>query len=229
MIPTVSDTVRAHTRRFFLGDSAGWLIGPLPLVISMSAVLFVVPVRPTDPVGPLFFIAAVLVSVAAIDAGQREYQFGGPPRLILVAALTAGVIVSVVLVAVFAIRGALGSLLPLRFRDLVVVLAIFGTLVAYVVGWWKRDEAAIEAEVRAERARRGIDAVASGMAGSDPGRGLWAYVFLLALGGFGLLITAFAWAGYPGWPHVALGVGVYGPLAVFGLVGIVRARRASRR
>jgi hypothetical protein len=226
MIPTVPDTVRAYTRRFFLGDAAGWPMGFLPLVICMSAVLFVIPVRPTEPVIPLFI--AVLGSVAAIDAGQHEYRFGGSPRLILVAALTAGVIVSLVLVAVFAIRGAIGSLLPLRFRDLVVVLALFGTLVVYVVGWWNRDEAAIEAEVRAERARRGADAVVSATTGPDSGK-TWAYVFLLAFGGFGLLITAFAWARYPGWPYVPLGVAINGPLAVLGLAGIVRARRAPRR
>jgi hypothetical protein len=169
---------------------------------------------------------AVLGCVAAIDAAQREYRFGGPPRLILVAGPTAGVIMSVMLVAVFAIRGAVGSP-PLRFPHVVVVVGTFGTLVAYVVGWWKRDEAAVEAEVREERARRGIDGVASGLAGSDPGRGLWAYLFFLALGGFGLLLTAFVWTKNPDWPYVALGVGINGPLVVWGLVGVVRARASG--
>jgi hypothetical protein len=226
LIPTVSDTVRAYTRRFFLGDSVGWRAAPLMIVIYVSALLLVVPVNEGERFMPP--AVAIFGCVAALDVAHREYRFGGSPKLILVAALTTGVITAALFVPVVALRLAVGGP-PLPFLDVLVVLLTIGLLIAYFGGGWsKRADAAFEGEVRAERARRGIDAVASGMAGSDPGRGLWAYVFLLALGGFGLLITAFAWARYPGWPYVALGVAINGPLAVFGLIGIVRARRAPR-
>jgi hypothetical protein len=226
MIPTVSDTVRAYTRRFFLGDSAGWRAAPLTIVIYVSALLLVVPVNEGERFMPL--AVAIFGCVAALDAAHREYRFGGSPGLILVAALTTGVITAALFVPVVAIRGAIGGP-PLPFLDVLVVLLTIGLLIAYVGGGWsKRAEAAFEAEVRAERAGRGIDAVASGLAGSDPGRGLWAYLFALALGGFGLLLTAYIWTKNTDWLTVALGVGINGPFAVWGLVGIVRAR-ASRR
>jgi hypothetical protein len=217
--------VRAYTRRFFFGDLAGWRTAPLTLVVYVSAVLLVVPSSAGESAVPLF--PALFGFVGGLDGAYREYRSGGPPRLILVAALTTGGIASLLLVPVVAIRGAVGGP-ALPFLDVLVVLGTFGLLVAYLVGWWK-PEAAFETEVRAERARRGIDAVASAVTGADPGRGLWAYIFALALGGFGLLVTALAWTKNADWLTVALGVGINGPFAVFGLVGIVRARRASRR
>jgi hypothetical protein len=167
---------------------------------------------------------AIFGCVAALDAAYREYRFGGPPGLILVAALTTGVITSLVFVPVVAIRGAVGGP-PLPFLDVVVVLGTLGLLVAYVGrGWWKRAEAAFEAEVRAERARRGADAVASAMTGPDPGRQMRAYLFFLAFGGFGLLLTAFVWTKTADWSTIALGVGINGSLTVWALLGIRRAR-----
>jgi hypothetical protein len=225
MIPAVSNTVRAYTRRFLIGDSAGWRAAPLTLVVSISAVLLVVPSSAGESSLPLF--PAVFGFVGGLNGAYREYRFGGPPRLILVAALTTGGIASLLLVPVVAIRGAIGGP-ALPFLDVLVVLGTFGLLVAYLGGWWK-PEAAFETEVRAERARRGIDAVASGLAGSDTGRGLWAYFFAIALGCFGLLVTAFIWTKNADWLTVALGVGINGSFAAFGLVAIVRARRASRR
>ena len=224
MIPTVSDTVRAHTRRFFLGGSAGWRTAPVAVVIYVSAVLLVVPVSATEYVMPLFI--AVFGGVAALDAAHREYRFGGSLGLILVAALTTGGITAALLAPVVAIRGAVGGP-PLPFLNVVLVLGTLGLLVAYLGGFWKRAEDAFEAEVRAERTRRGIDAIASGITGPDRGE-FWAYVFALALSGFGLLVTAISWIRYPNWLNVALGLGISGTLAVLGLVGIVRAR-ASRR
>jgi hypothetical protein len=226
MIPTVSDTVRANTRRFFLGDAVGWRAAPLTIVIYISAMLLVVPVSDGESSVPL--AVAVFGCVAAVDGAHREYRFGGSPRLILVAALTTGVITAACFIPVVALRGAVGGP-PLPFLDGAMVLVTVGLLIAYVGrGWSKRAEAAFESEVREERARRGIDAVASGMAGSDPGRGLWAYLFALALGGFGLLLTAYIWTKNADLLTVALGVGINGPFAVWGLVGIVRARTSRR-
>jgi hypothetical protein len=227
MFPTVSDTVRAYTRRFFLGDAVGWRAAPLTLVTYVSAMFLVVPLSDGESSLPLAI--AVFGSVAAVDGAHREYRFGGSPQLILVAALTTGVITAALFVPVVAVRGAVSGP-PLPFFDGAMVLVTVGLVIAYVGrGRSKREEAAFESEVREERARRGIDAVASRKAGPDPGRGLWTYLFALALAGFGVLLTALISIRYSDWLFVAVGVGINGPLAVWGVIGIVRARRAMLR
>ena len=171
---------------------------------------------------------AIFGSVAAIDAAHREYRFGGPAGLILVAALTTGVITTLVLVPVVAVRGAVGGP-PLPFFEGVVALGIVALLVAYLGrGWWKRAEAAFEAEVRAERARRGAGAVHVAMTGPDLGRQMPAYLFFLALGGFGLLLTGFAWTKNADWLTVAMGLVLNGSLTIWALLGIRRARASGR-
>jgi hypothetical protein len=154
-IPSVPDVVRAYARRFFVGDAYGWRGAPLTGVVFVSALLLVVPVGPTEWFNPA--VLAIIVGVAAFDAAFREYRFGGPAGLILAAAVTTAVIASLVLAPFMAVREALGGPAPVPLLDVVVALGVLSLCVAYFGrrGWRRKAEAAFEAEVRAERARRG--------------------------------------------------------------------------
>lgn len=69
-----------------------------------------------------------------------------------------------------------------------------------------------------------------GVTGPDPGQLLRASLFFLALGGFGLLLTAFVVWRYPNFDRLGFGVeaAICGYLTVVGLLGIRRVRRESR-
>lgn len=71
---------------------------------------------------------------------------------------------------------------------------------------------------------------APGMTDPDPDQQLRAYLFFLALGGFGVLSAAFVVLTYPDPDLLGFGVAgvIFGLLTVWSLLGIRRARKASR-
>jgi hypothetical protein len=121
---------------------------------------------------------------------------------------------------------------------LVYVLAFLlmeGVLLAYL--WWIGSHMSDEVFVIAVIAplllafavglrdrRRGKP---PGVTAPDPGQLLRASLFVLALGGFGLLTTAFTVWRYPNFDRLGFGVlaACCGYMTVLGLLGIRRARR----
>ena len=101
-----------------------------------------------------------------------------------------------------------------RISDEAFVIVVVASLLL-PVAIWLRDR------------RRGEP---PGLTGPNPGELLRASLFFLALGGFGLLMTAYAVWRYPHFDRLAFGVGAAGCayLTVVGLLGIRRAHRQTR-
>ena len=100
-----------------------------------------------------------------------------------------------------------------RISDEAFVIVVLAFLL-FVVALWFRDR------------RRGKP---PDVPEPDPRELLRASLFFLALGGFGLLLTAFVVWRYPNFDRLGFGVGAAccGDLTVVGLLGIRRARRQT--
>ena len=109
---------------------------------------------------------------------------------------------------------AYGWLFGPRISDEAFVILVLASLLVGVALWF-RDR------------RRGKP---PDVTGPDPGQLLRAPLFFLALGGFGLLLTAYAVWRYPDFDRLGVGVGAAccGYMTVIGLLGIRRVRRETR-
>src|SRR5687768_7874646 len=102
-IPSVGDTVRTYLVRSVLGDDVGRLRGIIWLPIVILVILAVPRVDSvSEPLGPLvfFLIGGVL---NALEAARREYQFGGPRRVVVTAGVTTFVCAMTLLVALISL------------------------------------------------------------------------------------------------------------------------------
>jgi cation transport ATPase len=167
-MPTVRETVRTYSGGSALGDRSswrGWIVGAASLI---GIILVLPPIASVERADLLWLVAVVVAP--ALGSAYKEYRFGGPPRLILVAALT-----SLVMNAIFAlvfvglwilVGGRLAFANPVgwffRLPMEIQVGSLIGLMVLMVVGYFVRKAArdraaeAFEARVRAERARRGL-------------------------------------------------------------------------
>jgi hypothetical protein len=164
-VPTVADTVRTYARDF-LGDFST-LRGMLSLGLLVAVVLVLPPMK---DVGPLLLSNAILLIGISLHAGYRERRFGGPDRLAVAATMTTLAVgaawASVFLLAWAILGGRLGFWRVLREIPPDAVITALLVLAAFIVIRYfhikperERRAAAFEAQVRAERARRGVSTV----------------------------------------------------------------------
>jgi len=166
-IPSVNETARLYARRSFFGDPFDWRLALLTGALLVGLALSLPPLESVDQSNLL--LLALVSSGAVIGAAYREYRFGGPLRLVLAAAISTAV-VSLAILGLFLglwkmfggrtdFDGPLGWFFSLPME--VQVGSLLALMALLVVGYYvrrparQRAAAAFEAEVRAERARRG--------------------------------------------------------------------------
>jgi hypothetical protein len=162
-IPTASETVQTYVARF-----TGLADGKRGAMLFCLVVLGVPLVLPPIDWERDWTLPAVLISGFTIDAVRRERRLGGPDRLAAIAGLTTAAIASVYFTVALTIWVNFGGRLelwanvpPIHPPVEVLVLAILaGEALLFYIIWRTRPgrepaEEEFEAEVRAERARRG--------------------------------------------------------------------------
>lgn len=166
-MPTVRETIRTYSG---LSELRARSISRGVLLTGASLLGLALLLPPIDRIDSRIFPYALVLLGPALGAAYREYRFGGSPRLIIVAAMTSTV-VGLILVAVWfvlwmLVGGRLASANPfVWFLGLPMEIQI-GSLIALmiliVIGYFVRKPAReraadkFEAEVRAERTRRGL-------------------------------------------------------------------------
>lgn len=166
-IPSVNETVRLYAWRSFFGDNTDWRWPLLAGVLLLGLALSLPPIESVDP-SRLLLMALVLFGPVS-GAAYREYKFGGPPRLALAAAISTA-LVSLAILGIFLglwrifggrtdFAGPFGWFFSLPMD--IQVGSLLALMVLLLVGYFvrkparQRAAAAFDAEVRAERARRG--------------------------------------------------------------------------
>ena len=169
-IPTVADTVRTYLVRSLAGDEARWvrtLIG-VPVVVLLILAFPRVDSGDSWPFLPLATFLT-LCAVISVEAARREYQFGGPQRLVVAAGVTTFMVNVAILSTFIALSmafgqepgssplEALGAMIP---TDLIIgglLVLMFVLVAAHKIGepGRKRSEAENQARIRAERLARG--------------------------------------------------------------------------
>jgi hypothetical protein len=162
-MPTVAETIRLHANLWGPGGPSGWLgiAGSIAVLVALALVL--PPMSLEDPP-----IAVVISGTLGpmLNSAHREYRYGGSALSMVVATITGLTIGAVVLAAFFTISsivgGTLSFLIPGGLSADFLIAFFLGLMALLVVHYFvrrSRPERGIdpfEAEVRAERARRGL-------------------------------------------------------------------------
>lgn len=165
-IPTVAETVRVYILRGTLGEPRSWR-NPVIMLLFVGAVVLIMPRWDSLESPPLLALVVTFAAVAASGA-YREYQFGGPQRLIVAAGVTtfvASVASIAVLYAVSVTFGREPGASPIeafwRLPTEVLASVFLGFGLLIVILYFVRKPARLRAEaearekIRAERAARG--------------------------------------------------------------------------
>ena len=165
-IPTVAETVRAYLLRGLLGEPRSWR-HPVVGLLFLGAVALIMPRWDSLESPPVLALVVTFAAVAASDA-YREYQFGGPRRLIVAAGVTSVLASMAIIAVVYTVSVTFGrepgtapieSFWRLPTEVLASVFLGFGVLI--VILYFVRKPARLRAEaedrekIRAERAARG--------------------------------------------------------------------------
>lgn len=167
-MPTVGDTMRTYAGVSALGDRSTWRGFFLAGAFLLGVALLFPPIDSIERPNVLPYALALLGP--PLGAAYREYRFGGSARLIVVAAMTTTVVCLILAAILFGLSMLVGGRLAFAnpiawFFGLpmeVQVASLIGLMVLLVVGYFVRKPARkraadkFEAEVRAERARRGL-------------------------------------------------------------------------
>jgi hypothetical protein len=161
--PTVAETIRLHANLWGPGGRSGWLGIAASIAVLVGLALVLPPMRLEDPP-----IAVVISGTLGpmLNSAHREYRYGGTALSMVVATITGLTIGSVVLLAFFVISsifgGTLSFLIPGGLSADFLIAFFLGLAVLLIVLYFvrrsrlKRGTDPFEAEVRAERARRGL-------------------------------------------------------------------------
>jgi hypothetical protein len=171
-MPSVGETVRKYAGLSSISVRSVWRGVLLFVAVLIGLPLILPPIDLRDPSGVLPLLLVLLGPI--VGSAHQEHRFGSSPRLVLAAALTKAVLGLIALAIFLAVSGTIGGRaqsanpfvwffsLPMEVQ----IWSLIGLMVALVVAFYlrkparERAAAAFEAEVRAERARRGVDPAA---------------------------------------------------------------------
>lgn len=162
-MPTVAETTRLHANLWVPGGPSGWLGIVASIAVLVGLALVLPPMSLEDP--PI----AVVVSGTLgpmLNSAHREYRYGGSALSVVVAAMTGLTIGALIVAAFFAVSsifgGTLSFLIPGGLSADFLIAFFLGLAVLLIVLYFvrrsrlKRGTDSFEAEVRAERTRRGL-------------------------------------------------------------------------
>jgi hypothetical protein len=166
-MPTVAETIRTHAGLSDLRDPGTQRGLVVTSVILVALAMWIPPLGSVED--PSWFPTLGAFTGVVLGAAHREYRFGGPPRLILVAALTAAALFFVVFALWLGLNAVIGGRLAANpFQSLFAlpfelqVAAMVALMIALIAGYFalrprfRRASERFEAKVREERAKRGL-------------------------------------------------------------------------
>lgn len=162
-MPSIAETIRLHANPWGPGGRSGWRGLALSVAVIVGLALVLPPISLDAP--PILLWSAAILG-PTIGSAHREYRYGGSVLLILVAAITTLTISVAIVTAFFVLSSVIGGTLtfviPGGFSAEFLIAFFLGLAVLLVVSYFvlkprrRRVTDAFEAEVRAERIRRGL-------------------------------------------------------------------------
>ena len=162
-MPTIAETIRLHAGLWGPRRPSGWLGIAASIAVLVGLALVLPPISLVDP--PFAFVVSGILG-PMLNSAHREYRYGGSALAMVVAAITGLIIGALVVAAFFVVSsifgGTLSFLIPGGLSADFLIAFFLGIAVLLIVLYFvrrfrlKRGTDSFQAEVRAERTRRGL-------------------------------------------------------------------------